>query len=186
MNFIKYISVILFMGIATAVIANPVNANSAQCADYNILTGDQRKVLRKAYHYGLPYDYGLTMAAIALKESSAGQFKLNYISNDFGAMQININTASRTLGITNRFQKMRLAERLVNDDEFSYYLAQTVLEHFQRRRIMTNQVWQEMIKSYNRGNLWKTDPDENAVAEEYLDDVRRNVNLIRSCASWAK
>lgn len=186
MNFIKYISVVLFMGVATVMVSDTATAQPNQCEGYDILTSDQKRVLRAAYHYGKPYDYGLTMAAIALKESSAGQFKLNYLSNDFGVMQINIVTASRTMGITNRFHKMRLAERLVKDDEFSYYLAHSVLDHFQGRRYMTNEVWQEMVKSYNRGYQWKTDPEENATAELYLADVRRNVNLLRRCTSWAK
>lgn len=186
MNFIKYISVVLFMGIVTVIVSDTATAQQNECEGYNILSSDQKRVLRAAYHYGNPYDYGLTMAAIALKESSAGQFKLNYLSNDFGVMQINIKTASTTMGITNRFHRMRLAERLVVDDEFGFYLAHSVLEHFQGRRYMTNKVWQEVVKSYNRGYLWQTDPAEDATAELYLADVKRNVNLLRRCTSWAK
>lgn len=161
----------------------PVQHNPACTRWYN-LSDRQQRALTNAYHYGEPYDLGFTMSALALAESNAGQWRLNYRSNDFGLMQINIVTASNHLGVTNQFRRMELAERLVHDDELGFYLALQVLEHFRGNRVQSNQVWREMVMSYNEGYTWRRNEQSYQKATAYVNRVADFVTMLQECAPW--
>lgn len=151
------------------------------CDQFNNLSFEQQFNLRKAYYYGKPDGYSYTLAAIALVESSAGKFRLNIRSNDLGLFQINATTAQNTLGVTNYFRQIELHQRLIYDDLLGAKIAIEVLEHFRRNRPMSNQVWQEMIKSYNEGSRWRRDKASRKKAESYLDNVRQSVRMLQQC-----
>lgn len=161
----------------------PIERNPA-CTRWYDLNQHQQQILTKAYHYGKPYNLGFTMSAIALAESNAGYWRLNYRSNDFGIMQISIVTASNHLGVTNHFRQMELAERLVYDDELGFYLALQVLEHFRGNRVVTNQVWREMIMSYNEGYTWRRHETSMQKATQYANRVAGYVTMLRECTTW--
>jgi len=157
-----------------------------ECERYNSLSEDQQTVLYEAWLYGLQHDYAWTLPAIAWAESNAGMWRLNYFSHDFGVMQINIETASRMLGVTSRFKKIELAQQLVDDNELNYYLGSRVLKHFQRGRVMTNDVWIEMVKSYNEGYRWRSDEQSAIKAQGYYETVAQNVRELRLCANFVE
>lgn len=179
---------ILILSVLLA-ISNPVEAthnDSSECSRYNALSEEQKTVLYEAWLHGLQHDYSWTLPAISWAESNAGKWTLNYFSNDFGVMQINIETASRMLGVTSRFKKIELAQQLIEDNELNYYLASRVLKHFQRRRVMTNEVWVEMVKSYNEGYRWRSNESSAEKAEGYYQSVAQNVRELRLCSGFVE
>jgi hypothetical protein len=185
----KSVVLAILAGIVTVIIAivfAPAQAqiSDSDCARWDSLSNSQRGTLYRAYLYGSVYGNSLTLPAIALAESNAGKWRLNYLSNDFGVMQINIVTASNILGVTNQFKRMELAERLVTDEELNFYLANDVLNHFRGDRVLTNQVWQEMVMSYNEGYRWRTNEQSFQKARDYYHSVAANVNMLRECAPW--
>lgn len=155
------------------------------CDRWDELDLEQKSNLHVMYFLGDVHNLGYTLAAIALSESNAGKWRLNYRSNDFGILQINIETASNILSISNRYKLFDLAERLLYDDVLSSDLAIDVLHHFQKDRKMSPLVYKEMIMSYNRGNKWRTNKHERKVAETYYTRVQTNIKMLQACSDIA-
>ena len=154
------------------------------CDRFAELSNQQKSYLQLAHFYGSKYDLAWTLPAIALRESNAGAWRVN-LQNDYGIFQINIDTAARHLGETNRYRKMEVAQRLIYDDEFGASLAASVLDYFRKGRDMTHgEVWREMIMSYRAGYTWKKDARRKKIAETYFKDIQANVKLLRKCTDW--
>lgn len=157
------------------------STHAATCERYDSLSEKQKHVIQRAYLYGAPDNLGYTLAAIALQESNAGQWRVNFRSNDYGMMQINVKTAVDTMGVTNHYRQMELIERIIHDDSLSLTIALSVLDHFRQGRIMTNDVWREMVMRYNVG--WQS---TNGRGEKYLQSVSNYVNMLQRCTNWSK
>lgn len=155
--------------------------HAAECNEFDKLSLLQKSTLHIAYKYGEPDSYGYTLAAIAWKESSAGKFRLNIESNDVGLFQINARTAVNTMKVTNHYKKIELLQDLVYNDRLASYIAISVLEYFRKDRTLTNQVYKEMLMSYNTGSQWQSDDKMRQRATEYANDVRRRVSLLKQC-----
>jgi hypothetical protein len=153
-------------------------AEAASCEEFDRLSTKQTVVLYESYMRGVQHDLGYTLAAIAFHESSAGLFRMNYKSKDFGVFQINIKTAASIEGVTNYFAKTKLAERLLYDDAYNASLAVNVLESFKKQHKGS---WKEAVKSYNQGNKWKRSSDSNKIAEKYLASIINKIKMLRKC-----
>ena len=154
---------------------------NASCASVEALNLIQRHNLAFAYSQGRPHDLGYTLAAIALVESKAGQWRLNVRTNDLGLFQINATTAQNTLGVEHPYRQLELHQQLVYDDRLGAEIAIATLKHFQRNREMTARVWREMIKGYNEGNRWKRDKVSLKKAQKYADKVSESVRVLKQC-----
>lgn len=163
------ISVLLFMSFS---------ASAMDCTRINQLSDYQKSSARFLYTYGQQHDISYTLMAISLAESSLGKWRVNYISNDFGLMQVNIRTASDTLGVTNHFRRLELAEKMIYDDSLNVYLAVRVLQHFNKGN------WREMVMSYNEGYKWRRDKRSRQKAEKYLSSIVDNVKMFQQCNQW--
>ena len=162
----------------------PLPALSTQCNEVNHLSLIQKHTLHTMYQYGSPYELGYTLAALALVESSAGKFRLNVRTNDLGVLQINSLTAQNTLKIEGHYNQLALHQSLIYDDRLSAEIAIETLHHFRRNRVMTNQVWAEMIMSYNTGSQWRRDKAMKKRAEKYLTKVSTSVKLLKRCENY--
>lgn len=160
--------------------------SAVSCDRWDNLDLQQKATLHIIHFLGQEHDLGWTLAAISLAESNAGKWRLNYISRDFGSLQINIQTAGEILEIKNRYNLFELAERLLYDDVLSVDLAVDVLHHFQRNRVLTNRVYKEMIMSYNRGYRWRHEPEQKKIAEAYYTRVQTNVRMLKQCSDLGK
>ncbi len=161
---------------------SPIANGAVSCQRWDELDLQQKATLHIIHFLGQEHDLGWTLAAISLAESNAGRWRLNYLSNDFGVLQINIKTAGEILEIRNRYNLFDLAERLLYDDVLSVDLAVDVLHHFQRNRKLTPRVYKEMIMSYNRGYRWKHEPEQKKIAEAYFTRVQTNVRMLKQCS----
>lgn len=159
---------------------------ASNCERYENLSTQQKGFLRLAHFYGSEYDLQWTLPAIALRESNAGEWRVN-LQNDYGLFQINIDTAARHLGLDNRYRKIEVAQRLIYDDELGASLAISILDYFRRNRDMSHgSVWREMIMSYRAGYTWKSDPRRKKIAEDYFKDIQKNVRMLKSCTDWGE
>ncbi len=163
---IMYKVVLLLILISTQALAT-------DCSRYDKLTPIQKGRLEFAYHQGLPTDLGYTLAAISLNESNAGKWRLNLHSKDVGLFQVNIVTASRTLGVTNYYNKLELAEKLIYDDILNAYIALEVLNYF---KAYYKGDWSKMVQAYNAGFKINTIKSLN-----YLASVRESVIMLTQC-----
>lgn len=118
-------------------------------------------------------DLGYTLASIALNESNAGKWRVNLRSKDIGLFQVNSNTASRTLGVTNYYKRLELDEKLIYDDILNSYVALTVLSYFKEYH---KGKWSAMVQSYNEGFKINT-----IKSLKYLASIRESVNMLTQC-----
>lgn len=149
------------------------NATAEYCTGYKELSPLQKGRLEFAYHQGLEHDLGFTLASISLIESSAGKWRINPYSKDFGLFQVNIKTAVKVLGISNHYKKLELAEKLIYDDLLNSYVALDVLTYFEDYH---KGDWKKMVMSYNNGFNIKTNK-----AKKYLDKVSVGVKMLQQC-----
>jgi len=159
----------------------PLPALSLNCDTINQLSMIQKHNLSKSYSYGQPYELGYTLAAIALVESQAGKWRLNIKTGDVGLYQINYITAQNTLGVDRYYDQLDLHQRLIYDDVLGAEIAIATLEHFRKSRVMTSEIWQQMIRSYNTGSQWKRNKQMKEKADGYLQKVSNSINLLQKC-----
>lgn len=164
-----------------------LSTNAAiKCDRWEDLDLEQKSNLHSSFASGKAEDLGWTLATIALIESNAGRWRLNYKSNDFGLFQINIETAANLLEIENHYKKFELAERLLYDDVLGAELAISVLKHFKQNRMLTNEVFKETIMSYNRGYSWRTNRSKKKEALEYYNKFRINMLMLKQCSDLGR
>lgn len=153
-------------------------AEASQCSEINELDQYQKSDLRAAYNHGSTKDLGLTLAAIALKESNAGKYRLNYKSDDFGMFGINIQTIANYFQTENMYQNIMYAQQVVHDDYMGAEIAISVLNQFKERG------YKQMLMSYNEGSYWKVNKKSRKKAEKYASDVLKYTTKLRLCNGW--
>jgi hypothetical protein len=143
----------------------------SSCEAYSKLTENQRHNIRLSVNRGVNDDLGLTLAAIALTESSAGVQRVNMRTKDFGLYAINYKTMKSIAGIQSDLMGAALAFKITYDDEYAAKYALHVLRHFKK---VHKGDWSKMVQSYNAGNrYWR--------GVGYLHKVKANVTLIKQC-----
>lgn len=157
----------------------PVKAK--ECSSWDKLTLSQQERLEFAYDVGKHSNFGWTLSAIALKESSAGKFRLNLYSDDIGLFMINRTTAERTLKVTNYYKKLELHQQLIYDDQLGAYLAISVLKHFNKQHKGN---WKKVIRSYNEGNSWWKNEKSAKKSLDYYNKVRDNLIMLKQCSGF--
>jgi hypothetical protein len=119
------------------------------------LTTEQKEVLYLAYSAGAEKGYGLTLAAIAWKESQFGKFMLNITDGrhgSYGPFHVLLDYAIIRHNVTSSWGKSRLAEKLVYDMEFSSKEALDVLTYYHDRFKKKDNPWKWAVAAYNNGN----------------------------------
>jgi hypothetical protein len=154
------------------------SVQASQCSEINELDQYQKSDLRAAYNHGSTKDLGFTLAAIALKESNAGKYRLNYKSNDFGMFMINIETIAGYFQTENMYQNITYAQQIIHDDYLGAKVALSVLEHFKNRG------YRQMLMSYNEGSYWKVNKKSREKAEKYAEKVISYTIKLRMCNGW--
>ena len=159
------------MILAATLLFSPMAYAEGSCEDYSKLTENQRHNIRLSVNRGVADDMGLTLAAIALTESSAGVQRVNMRTKDFGLYAINYKTMKSIAGIHSDLMGAALAFKITYDDEYAAKYALHVLRHFKK---VHKGDWSKMVQSYNAGNrYWR--------GKRYLQKVKANVKLIKQC-----
>lgn len=137
------------------------------------MTPEQKETLYSAYIYGLKDDLSLTLAAIVWKESKAGVWKINLNDGKYGsysAYHINLEYAAVRHNMNTSWGRSRLAERLLQDEEFAAGEALTVLKAYKNK----NCNHRCSLAKYNGGNLG----NKNNRAIAYADDVMLRIQAL--------
>lgn len=142
------------------------------------LTPSQIEVVRFSHNYGKPYDLSYTLAAIALKESNAGKWKINLQDPSGGLYHVTVDKAVKELGYEDTaFNRNRAIQALVNDDNLAAKIAVNEIL-FWREQIAGS--WLDTWASYNHG--WNGKNTERGQA--YAEDIRQLIQKIQYCR-WA-
>ena len=132
---------------------------------YN-LSNEQRYKLYFSYAMGYKHDLGLTLAAIAWKESHFGKYPMNLADGKHGSFSmyhIVLDYAALRRNKTSMWDKSRLAETLLKDDVFAAEEAIAVLKYFGSKK---NCNWKCSVASYNAGHLGLKSKKGAAYAED--------------------
>ena len=150
----------------------------------DFLTTEQQYVVNRAYELGstIPRgvsDYGMTYAAIALTESSAGQFLVNSKTGDYGVFQNNLKYTVKAVEQKRGFKMSNkevkeFKRHLTNSLEFSASMTGINIEFWEK--VHGKQNWSKIIASYNAGYSYN---DE--VGKQYLTKVKTNMRLLKKC-----
>ncbi|PAF46663.1 hypothetical protein BKH46_06755 [Helicobacter sp. 12S02634-8] len=157
----------------------PLHQITGKCVDPKNFSDKQKKVILYAYKYGAPKGLGYTMAAIAWKESCAGEYMVNFSDPSAGIYHAHIP------GVIKKYSKYKdtsfnrnlVGELLMRDNEFASKVALDNLLFWQKTR---NGNYKNMIKSYNKGFSWEKNKHNNKLAESYYEDIKLNVLKLRS------
>jgi len=158
-----------------------VTQESEKC---DFLTTEQQYVVNRAYEIGstIPRgvsDYGMTYAAIALTESSAGQSLVNNKTGDYGVFQNNLKYTVKAVEqirgtkMTNKEIK-DFKKHLTNNLEFSASMTGINIEFWEKVHGKHN--WSKIISSYNAGYNYQGEAGQN-----YLAKVKNNMRLLKKC-----
>lgn len=123
-------------------------AYADQCKPLHDLSDDQWDALYLAAETGAPHGLEHTLMAVVFKESTAGKFKINPESGDYGLAHNNIRTAMTRTNKHGYWAKRQLMTELVTNDQLSLDLAVEELLYWQGR----TQSWVGMVSAYNQGN----------------------------------
>lgn len=133
---------------------------------------NQIEVMRNAWFAGADRNYGWTLAAIAYKESSAGNNMVNWKGPAFGPFQNLLRTVANRQGVTTDRGKITLMYRLVEDFDFATEAALIELEYWRKRH---KGDWNLAVQSYFGGN---TPTTSKAIA--YRKDITKKIKFLRT------
>lgn len=155
----------------------PLAANAGQCPKFD---DKQLQVMRQSYELGQPHDLGLTLAALALKESSAGRYLINAISADYGVYQGNVKTVCIQSSVYHdNFLCNQEVQRVVSDIvRASEHAVETLnyWRNYHSKRTLKGLVYENMIRSYNRGFSFDDDGGDN-----YWKQFKKDFHTIKQC-----
>jgi hypothetical protein len=153
------------------VVIEPQIRQDEECS----IADDQLSAIRFSYRYAEPYDFGYTLAAIALKESNAGKWKINIQDPSGGLYHV---TLDKVLSIKDwedtPFNRNRAMQLLVNDDKLA---ARIAVEELQMWKDVNAGDWLSTWASYNHG--WNGPNTERGQA--YAEDIRQLIQKIQYC-----
>jgi hypothetical protein len=114
-------------------------------------TPSQVSVINLAIKLGKPYNLSNTLAGIVVVESSAGKYKVNPTTEDYGVSGINIKSVLSRMGVPDTYlNRSRYATYLVTEDRFAIRAALAELIYWRDSR--NRKSWYRMVGSYNQGH----------------------------------
>lgn len=138
------------------------------------LNQNQISLLKKSYDYGKQFDWGLTLAAIAWKESSAGKYLINLQDPSVGPFHVTIDKVLRHLNLPDTpFNQNRAAQIGIERFDVTAFIAVMELAYWKVERGRT---WRETLVSYNAGNNLKSER-----GQAYAEDVAQKVGVLKQC-----
>lgn len=158
--------------------ALPLDKIRGKCVSPDEFNQKQKAIIIKAFNYGVKSGYGYTMAAIAWKESCAGEYRINLSDPSAGIYHAYIpGVIKKHNEEDSSFMRNMVAELLMRDDDYASKLALEELLYWHKVR---EGDWQKIIKSYNKGFSWEKDTQRNKMANEYYQDVKKRVQLLQN------
>ena len=152
---------------------------SNECKDYGF-SKSQLNVLRESFKQGDKHNLGLSLAAIAYQESNLGEYLINWNDPSFGVYHVLLTTAANTLNVKGYYNKVLLAQKLMNNREFSGEIALLVLEfwkgYLEKRGEFS---WTNLWGAYNAGSNY-----DGSSAKKYAENIKRKIGIISKCVNY--
>lgn len=159
-------------------LALPLHKVEGKCVQPQDFSQAQKQVILKAFKFGLKSGYAYTMAAIAWKESCAGEYRVNFADPSAGIYHAHIpGVLKKHKQKDTNFMRNIVGELLLRDDEYASKLALEELLYWSRVRDFN---WQQVIKSYNKGFSWEKDKERNKMAQTYFEDIARRIRILET------
>lgn len=145
------------------------------CVALQDFTKEQKDVLMYAYYYGRDHGFGYLMAAIAWKESCAGEYLLNFSDPSAGIYHAHIPNVIRkyTSYQDSPFLRNVVGQMLISDPMFASSIALDNLRYWHK---VHKGDLHKIIKSYNKGFAWRNKESVNRQAQAYYIDIMRKIN----------
>lgn len=163
--------------------------HAVQCqalSDYG-MSQRQIEVMYQSFEYGRERNLSYSLAAIAFKESSAGNPRFMRNPNDpsAGFHGVKLTHLIEYFNMEDTPNNRAMVEdMLVNSHGASAFFAMEILEWWVERH---NGDFFRAWRSYNGGYYWWTSrPNHRAVSQrtqEYANDIRDMIRIIRQC-NW--
>ncbi|WP_300446705.1 hypothetical protein [uncultured Helicobacter sp.] len=171
-------SIIMLLVALTPAFALPLHKIEGKCVQPKDFNRNQKQVILKAFKYGAKSGFGYTMAAIAWKESCAGEYHVNFADPSAGIYHAHIpGLLKKHKQKDTNFMRNMVGELLMRDDDFASATALEELNYWHRVRKGN---WYEVIKSYNKGFSWEKDKERDKIAQEYAKDVQKRVKILQT------
>ncbi|WP_343354079.1 hypothetical protein V3I05_03960 [Helicobacter mastomyrinus] len=171
-------SIIMLLVALTPAFALPLHKIEGKCVQPKDFNRNQKQVILKAFKYGAKSGFGYTMAAIAWKESCAGEYRVNFADPSAGIYHAHIpGLLKKHKQKDTNFMRNMVGELLMRDDDFA---SATALEELNYWHKVRKGNWYEVIKSYNKGFSWEKDKERDKMAQEYAKDVQKRVKILQT------
>ena len=169
---------IVFFLFATMAFALPKVEFKNSCVPLEKFNDTQKEVLLRSYLAGYQFGFGYTLAAIAWKESCAGEYKMNFQDPSAGIFHAYIP------GVIKRYPKLKqngftqnmVGAMLVEDDKFDAQIAISELKFWDK---IHKGNWRNIVKSYNKDYSWQKNLQSNIQAEKYYADIAKKVKQLQ-------
>lgn len=139
------------------------------------LSKKQLDVVRFSFEYGLEYDLGYSLAAIALQESNAGLWNINISDPSAGYYHVTLDKVLNIYGWQdNGFNRNRAAQLLIDVPPLAARLAVRELQFWYS---YTRGSWLDTWASYNAGTRGRS----VAAGRQYAEDIRYLIGKIQEC-----
>lgn len=139
------------------------------------LSEPQKALANSIYSKGKKFDLGYTMVAIAYQESHLGKYRINLSDPSCGIFHIMPKSLIKRTDLTNNsWNRSRLCERLILDDDFSFSAALLELKYWENywKSKGVSKVWSHMVASYNGGF--------NATLDSpYLKAIKHHISILK-------
>ncbi len=153
-------------------LATPMYANYLD-QQLKHLSNKQRIVMSKVFIKAKKFNLEYTMTAIAWNESDFNKFQLNLSDPSCGLFHIMPSSlVKRTNLKDNSWNRSRLCERLMEDNDFSFSAALLELKYWQNywKSRGVSRIWSHTVSSYNGGFTG------NAI---YLNKIKAKIKALK-------
>lgn len=149
------------------------------CHALDEFNDSQNEVLLYAYYYGKDFDLGYILAAIAWKESCAGEYLINFQDPSAGIYHAHIPSVIKkyTKYKDTPFIRNVIGQMLIADARLASAIALDNLHYWQK---INKGNLQNTLKSYNSGFSWKSNATINKTAQNYANDIERKATALQS------
>lgn len=164
----------LFAGMASADPSTP--SVPSKCSKYEF-SEYQKDILKHSYAFGSEFGFGNSLAAIALHESMAGKYLINWSDPSFGVHHILLKTGANIAEVKGHYNKILLGQEIMEDPELSATMAINVLKSAAavRKRDGTYS-WRNVWATYNGGRYY-----DGSQAQGYARQIAEKILWLNSC-----
>jgi len=180
------IRLLLVVAIAFSGYAQNLKGLEEEAREFAKFSNKQKQVLKRAYEIGLPFNMGYTLAAIAWQESMAGKYLINLQDPSAGVFHNNLNSVMRRHHEIpdTPFQRNRIAQRLIEDIDFSGAEALAELEYW--KNVHGEGKWFLIWQSYNGGFAYlSTNSIAYRKSYHYAQGILRKIRFLRRIGIFA-